>query len=534
MKASFTRLAYLFLTSMSLLLVSFTVHAGPDKVSLQLRWMPQFQFAGYYMALEKGFYSAEGIDVKIIPGNGNRTQVMEEVLSRRADFGIGNSGLALAAMERFPVTVLADIFQRSAAILITRPGYENSIQSLGQRNLALRAIRDNPELYAIFDRNGLPAASLKTSNSGAYALDDFIAKKADGINGYLSNEPYFLKENGVPFSVIDPASYGINFYGDAIFASSKFVKSNPDLTKRFVRASLKGWAYALDHMDETIDYLHKGPAANKSKAHLAYEAKVIKSLVMIDFVPLGQVSEQRWNSIATEFKTLGLVPAQSSIPATFYLSYWIDRDDKRVFWLSIAAGSAFCILMLCFAAWYISLNRRLRIVMKEKDALYLEVQKHAYYDDLTLLPSRRLLYDRIKGNIQRAKRKNGIFAICLIDLDNFKKVNDQYGHMIGDQVLSELGSRLLAISRGSDSIGRYGGDEFVVILEDYADRTVVSEYMNRLKVEIDKPIIIDGTEFHLSLSYGEAFYPADGLSLDELILAADRRMYSNKSSHKNE
>jgi len=534
MKASFSRLAYCLLTSISLLLVSLTAQAGTDKVTLQLRWMPQFQFAGYYMAQEKGFYSAEGIDVKIIPGNGNRTEVMEEVLSRRADFGIGNSGLALAAMERAPVTVVADIFQRSAAILITRPGYENSIQSLGQKNLALRSLRDNPELYAIFDRNGIPAASLKNASSGSYALDDFISKKADGINGYLSNEPYFLKENGVPFSIIDPTTYGINFYGDAIFANSNFVKRNPELTKRFVRASLKGWAYALDNMDETIEYLHKGPAANKSKAHLTYEAKVIKSLVMIDYIPLGQVSEQRWNSIAAEFKTLGLAPAQSVIPPGFYLSHWIAAEDKRIFWYSFAAVSAFCILMLCFAAWYIALNRRLRIVMKEKDALYLEVQKHAYYDDLTLLPSRRLLYDRIEGAIQRAKRKDSTFAICLIDLDNFKKINDQYGHMIGDQVLTELGSRLLVIARGSDSIGRYGGDEFIIILEDYEDQKVVFEYMTRLKVEIDKPIIIGGTEFHVSLSYGDAFYPADGISLDELILAADRRMYRNKISHKNE
>jgi diguanylate cyclase (GGDEF)-like protein len=190
--------------------------------------------------------------------------------------------------------------------------------------------------------------------------------------------------------------------------------------------------------------------------------------------------------------------------------------------------------MLCFAAWYIALNRRLRSVMKEKDVLYHKLQKHAYYDDLTLLPSRRLLYDRIEGSIQRAKRKNGTFAICLIDLDNFKKVNDQHGHMIGDQVLSELGSRLLEISRGSDSIGRYGGDEFIVILEDCEDQRVASEYMTRLKVEIDKPIIINNAEFHVSLSYGEAFYPADGISLDELILAADRRMYSNKQPNKNE
>jgi diguanylate cyclase (GGDEF)-like protein len=172
--------------------------------------------------------------------------------------------------------------------------------------------------------------------------------------------------------------------------------------------------------------------------------------------------------------------------------------------------------------------------MKEKEDLYLEVQKHAHYDDLTLLPNRRLLYDRIEQVIQKAKRKNSTFAICLIDLNNFKKINDHYGHLIGDQVLMELGSRLLATSRGSDSIGRYGGDEFIVILEDYTIQSAVSEYMNRLKGEIDKPIIINDAEFHVSLSYGVAFYPTDGASLDELILVADQRMYRNKNGAKNE
>ena len=125
------------------------------KVSLQLRWMPQFQFAGYYMAQAKGYYAAEGLEVQIIPGNGNRTQVLEEVLSRRADFGIGNSGLALASMENQPVTVVANIFQRSAAVIITKPGLEKSINVLSQKNLSLRNIKDNPELYAIFNSQGI-------------------------------------------------------------------------------------------------------------------------------------------------------------------------------------------------------------------------------------------------------------------------------------------------------------------------------------------------------------------------------------------
>lgn len=175
--------------------------SSEDKVNLQLRWMPQFQFAGYYMAEAKGFYKDEGIDINIIPGNGNRTQIMEEVLSGRADFGIGNSGLALASLQKKPVTVVADIFQRSAAVMVTKPGYEKSILALSQKNLALRSLQDNPELYAVFNNFGVKPASIPKMSTGSDGVNEFVQGNADAINAYISNEPYQLKKE--KYSICD-------------------------------------------------------------------------------------------------------------------------------------------------------------------------------------------------------------------------------------------------------------------------------------------------------------------------------------------
>lgn len=268
-----------------------------EKVTLQLRWMPQFQFAGYFMAKEKGFYRDEGIDVSIIPGNGNRTQIMEEVLSGRADFGIGNSGLVLASMKSQPITVVADIFQRSASVMIVRPGLEKSIADLSNRNLALRSLEDNPELYAVFNSFGIEPSSLPKLSTATYGFDEFITGKADAINAYLSNEPYLLQKEGIDFRLIDPEKYGIDFYGDALFARSSYVKNHTELVKRFVRASLKGWIYALEHEEEAILYIQSNTSSKKTFDHLKYEAKVIKDLIMPDYIPLGNINKERWKKL---------------------------------------------------------------------------------------------------------------------------------------------------------------------------------------------------------------------------------------------
>jgi len=503
-----------------------------DKVTLQLRWTPQFQFAGYYMAQAKGFYSDEEIDIQIIPGNGNRTQIMEEVLSGRADFGIGNSGLALASLKSEPVTVVADIFQRSAAVMFTHPGYEKSIKDLSHRNLALRSLQDNPEIYAVFNSLGIKPSDIPVMSASTNGLDEFIAGKADAINAYISNEPFLLKKKNVPFKIVDPVNYGIDFYGDALFTRSAFIKDNGDLVKRFVRASIKGWIYALDHTVETVDYLHDGVASNKSKEHLSFEAKAIKELILPDFIPIGQISHTRWEKIAIIFKDLGLAPKDSQISPEFYPSYWEDRSAKHTVFAYAAGALIFIAIATILGIWYIRTNRRLNKLLLEKSELLHSVEELANHDFLTKLPSRRLVYDRIERGMRSATRNNTKMAICILDLNGFKKINDEHGHFIGDQVIIEVAKRLSSWVRGSDSVGRIGGDEFLISIENILTRENIYAPIDRLKAEFEHPFIVDQQAFKLSFSIGSALFPDDGATPDELIQIADRDMYKNKKAVK--
>lgn len=511
---------------------SSPTHAKDDHgvpVTLQLRWMPQFQFAGYYMADAKGFYEDEGIDIRIIPGNGNRTQMMEEVLSGRADFGIGNSGLALASMQNKPITVVANIFQRSAAVMVTKPGFEKSIKELSKKNLSLRTLQDNPEIYAVFNSVGVIPADLPIMAKSPNALDEFISGRADAINAYLSNEPFTLKQKGISFTLIDPTKYGIDFYGDALFTRTAFIKNNQDIVNRFVRASIKGWIYAIDHTDETIEYLHNNVATDKSLEHLRYEAKVVKDLILPDYVPIGQISLVRWEKIGETYKSLGLAPKDSEISPEFYASYWQIRSEEQAFWTYSIGALLLVSIIGAIGIWYASLNRRLNKLLVEKNSLLNSVEELANYDFLTKLPSRRLIYDRIQRSIKLAFRNKTKVAICLIDLNGFKKINDEFGHLVGDQVLIEAGKRMERWVRASDSVGRMGGDEFLVCMENIHNESEINAPIERLRKEFEPPFLIGQQQFKLSFSIGWALYPDDGEQPDELINLADKAMYRNKS-----
>lgn len=504
------------------------VWAADKKVTLQLRWTPQFQFAGYYVALEKGFYKDEGLDVQIIPGEGNRTQVMEEVLSGRADFGIGNSGLALASLNGEQVTVLADIFQRSASVLLVKPGLETSIPQLGHRNLALRSLRDNPELYAVFQRFGMSPTHLPRLSTSKYDLDAFIRGDFDAINAYISNEPFILKEKGIPYKIIDPVDFGINFYGDALFTRTGYIANNHELVQAFVRATIRGWKYALDQKAETIALLQAGPARHLSKEQLTFEASAIESLIMADVIPIGNVNPDRWQRIAATFKSLGLANPAAVLPEDFFIGYWVDHSNrhKLLFWAG-GLGLLFVLILVAYF-WQRKIAGQLALAVKEKASLVEQVEQLANHDFLTGLPNRRLLEERLDRAIAYAARYRTQFAICYIDLNGFKAINDVLGHDGGDQVLIYTAGILQKSLRESDTVARIGGDEFVILLDLIESENDVQALQARLQESFAKPFAYKDTTTQIKFSLGFSIYPADGQSTKLLLQVADIAMYQSK------
>jgi len=168
-------------------------------------------------------------------------------------------------------------------------------------------------------------------------------------------------------------------------------------------------------------------------------------------------------------------------------------------------------------------------VLQQKEILAYQ----AHYDQLTKLPNRVLLYDRLSHAIVKAKRDKTIFALLFVDLDHFKEVNDSYGHEAGDVVLVEVARRLQNCVRESDTVSRLAGDEFLIILENFESKENVAGIARLLVEVIQLPIEFQNKKLYVTCSIGISMYPADSDDSDTLIKYADRAMYNAKDNGKN-
>jgi diguanylate cyclase len=154
----------------------------------------------------------------------------------------------------------------------------------------------------------------------------------------------------------------------------------------------------------------------------------------------------------------------------------------------------------------------------------------ALHDELTGLPNRTLLLDRLNQVLARAKRYDEQFALLFLDLDRFKDINDRLGHAAGDKLLQRVAERLLSSVRGGDTACRYGGDEFVVLLPEVESERRAMEVAEKIRGRLAKPYDIDGHSIALTATVGVAVYPKNGIGHVDLIEHADAAMYRAKNA----
>lgn len=152
----------------------------------------------------------------------------------------------------------------------------------------------------------------------------------------------------------------------------------------------------------------------------------------------------------------------------------------------------------------------------------------AHYDQLTKVPNRYLLLDRLTHLITQAERNENRFALLFIDIDKFKRINDEKGHIFGDKVLIEVALRLKNSIRNSDTLARFGGDEFIILLENISDKHDASRMIETLAQALKKEFLINGEKVEILCSIGTSIFPDDGTTTDDLINTADKAMYQTK------
>jgi ABC-type nitrate/sulfonate/bicarbonate transport system substrate-binding protein len=391
--------------------------ADGTRVVLQLRWLHAFQFAGYYAAKAQGYYREAGLDVVFAEGSPGQSPV-DEVTSGRAQYGVGNSEILLHRLQGERVVVLAVIFQHSPSVLLMRgdSGIE-SPQDLAGKRVMLRKGIDSAELLAMLRDEGVTDDRLQRMDL-SFNLDDLVEGKTDAYHAYETDQPYLLQQKGVPFSVIRPRAYGIDFYGDSLFTSEREIDAHPERVKAFREASLRGWEYAMAHPEEIVDLILAEYSSRNTRGHLLFEAESMKPIIHPELIEVGHSNPGRWQRIADTYVHLGMVEADGSLEGFIYdpePPLWTEGTVRRVIALALTAGAGILVLLL----FNNSLRRAVRQRTSELSLANAELRRHREnLEDLVLERTREM-----ERAVATVKTLHGLLPICA----SCKKIRDEQG-----------------------------------------------------------------------------------------------------------
>jgi diguanylate cyclase (GGDEF)-like protein/PAS domain S-box-containing protein len=208
----------------------------------------------------------------------------------------------------------------------------------------------------------------------------------------------------------------------------------------------------------------------------------------------------------------------------------LDVDGERVGALCLTSAGQRVVEFTEADRDFIGLLGTLVSSTLERDERRRRAELLAFHDPLTGLANRTLLGDRMEGAIASAERHQTVFAVHFYDLDNFKQINDERGHMRGDDVLRTVARRFESVARNEDTVARIGGDEFVVIQPGVRERADVESLANRLRSALGEPLIVGSSEYHLTASVGIAMFPADSTDAKALLSRADAALYRVKEA----
>ncbi|SIS97100.1 GGDEF domain-containing protein [Neptunomonas antarctica] len=511
---------HIILCFISFFIVSLTLnsHAADDheQVSLQLLWKHQFQFAGYYIAKEKGFYDTEKLNVDIREYQ-KGINVVKTILDKEADFAVGRSSILANKGNGAPIIALYAAFQKSPLMLLTRGDIRSPAELKGKRMMLTNDAVDVAEIQAMLIKAGVFKDDY-IHQDHTFNILDLINGNTDVMGAYVSNEPFQMSYLNQPYSIIHPEDYGFNMYSDILFTHKQMSTENPELTKKFFEASVKGWIYAFDHIEETAKIIfEKYNTQNRTLDALIYEGEALKKLSLIGGIPFGSINQGRLEAMASVYLISGHLNNQYEISDFIYSgnSSAESKPNHDLLW-QLAAFVMFVIGYLLY-----------RNIMESKRNLQLVVI--AEHDQLTKLFNRHKLIDSLSEYINLSARYQWKLSCIFIDIDNFKNVNDIFGHNMGDLLLKEFAKLLTEHTRRTDIIGRWGGEEFVIILPETSVLTAEEIATKLCETVFNTQFCVDQ---QISCSLGVTQYRKDETN-EEFIGRADDALYIAKHAGKN-
>lgn len=500
-----------------LCLVTSTPAFSLDRVSLQLRWDHQFQFAGYYAAQWQGYYQEQGLEVEIRSAAISPSKfhhALDQVRSGQADFGIGGADILVANDRGAKLVVLATLFQQSAAILFSRG--ETPLD--GPRALAgLRVARQPDNLIDIEMQTMLRLAGIDPDSIEPHphqpGLAHLLSRQVDVVPGYSTGEQLLARVQNIHINTLKPSDFGVHFYGDSLFAREEYVQRHPELTRRFVEASLRGWKYALDHPQEVAARITRElprmvplPEGINLVFNLL-QAQEVSTLTRYPWIDLGHTRLTTWQRMYATLEQAGLVSAGGRPDVTF-LPLEQDASIATAKKRTLQGGIAGLLLLAAVLAWNRMLTRKASQIARSLTASerrFRETFEQAPVGIAHVDPSGCFMqfnprFASILGYPQDALKKLGVMEITAPEFqaDSQRAINGlmagtlsthqgekQYRHSTGSLVWCRV---VMTVITRVDS-GK--PDYLVVVIEDIDRRKQSEEREKNLQVQLQQAQRLD-------------------------------------------
>lgn len=338
-----------------------------QKVRLQLKWKHQFQFAGYYMALENGHFEQAGFDVEILERD-LTTSPVDDVLAGRAEFGVADSSIVLQRLRGKPVVIASTIFQSSPLILMSlKKSNINSPYDLNDKRIMFQRSVDDAAIQAMLQMFEVTPDryTFIQHNFDNWAL---IKDHTDAMSAYLTNQPHLYADQDYDVTLLNPSNYGIDFYGDLLFTTEKLASSNPELVRRFVNAVHQGWYDALKNPERAVKHIIDKYDSSLDAGQLLKEAKSTENVIKSNYVAIGTLLPERFERIAETYKNLGMANNSRTIEGLYLENYEMSKYtvSNKIVGLAVFIF----LLILGYLINQVAFNRKLKeLVEKKTEAL---------------------------------------------------------------------------------------------------------------------------------------------------------------------
>ena len=334
--------------------------AAERPINLHLKWYHQFQFAGYYAAVSQGYYQEEGLNVHLVEGGAGK-HALKAMLDGQAEYAITDAEVVLDRLQGKPIVAIAAIFQHSPYIILSRADRGiRTVDDLLGKKVMFEDGQGGVQFRAVLLREGLRVDDVKAIPH-SWNLQDLIDGKVDAMSAYATAEPNQMRARGVKPAILQGKDYGIDFYGDTLITTEHEVNDHPQRVEAMLRATRKGWEYALSHPDEIIDDILRMPGARErglSKEILHQEYEAMRPYILSDVVEIGHMNPGRWQHIADVFADLGEVPKDYSLEGFLYLPE-AARQAKLLHW-AVGTMLSIAFVITVIVLWNLQMRRSVK------------------------------------------------------------------------------------------------------------------------------------------------------------------------------